>query len=396
MTSTFRDIMQSVIQTGKGFFSRSESKRKPRPTHSKPSDRPDRHSALNTSLDNHATRNFFKSQDRPRQVRIGSPGRGQQERFDEFLSSKQPQNDFFESGWKASDGGTRNIKAVKITEEHLMQRADARVPDRFYQDSQRLLGQDNLLGKFFVPKPSCSGKQNKKKRRAPGQYNYGHLPALTPLHPKDTASATSEDALDAQNCPRTQAQRAPKSGRHLPFEWSMADFELGRPLGRGRFGHVYLAREKRFNLIVALKMMKIAQIRKDQSQFLLRRELEVQSKLSHPNILSCYGYFWDRDVICFVLEYASEGELFRHLKAQPLKRFSEKRAALFVKQIISAFKYLHDKDILHRDLKVGRLRLTRSPRTSSRTAARSSCRTSAGRSRPATRSGRPSAARSTT
>lgn len=36
--------------------------------------------------------------------------------------------------------------------------------------------------------------------------------------------------------------------------WSLDDFELGRPLGRGKFGHVYLAREKRTKFLVALKV----------------------------------------------------------------------------------------------------------------------------------------------
>lgn len=40
-----------------------------------------------------------------------------------------------------------------------------------------------------------------------------------------------------------------------PKEWSIDDFEIGKPMGRGKFGHVYLAREKRTKFIVALKVM---------------------------------------------------------------------------------------------------------------------------------------------
>ena len=42
-----------------------------------------------------------------------------------------------------------------------------------------------------------------------------------------------------------------------PSEWSIDNFELGKPMGRGKFGHVYLAREKRSKFIVALKVMYI-------------------------------------------------------------------------------------------------------------------------------------------
>ncbi len=38
-------------------------------------------------------------------------------------------------------------------------------------------------------------------------------------------------------------------------KWTIDDFEIGKPLGRGKFGHVYLAREKRSKFIVALKVL---------------------------------------------------------------------------------------------------------------------------------------------
>ena len=40
-----------------------------------------------------------------------------------------------------------------------------------------------------------------------------------------------------------------------PLRWTIRHFELGRPLARGKFGHVYLARERHTKYIVALKMM---------------------------------------------------------------------------------------------------------------------------------------------
>ena len=40
-----------------------------------------------------------------------------------------------------------------------------------------------------------------------------------------------------------------------PKDWSLSNFDIGRPLGRGKFGHVYLAREKESHFIVALKIL---------------------------------------------------------------------------------------------------------------------------------------------
>lgn len=40
-----------------------------------------------------------------------------------------------------------------------------------------------------------------------------------------------------------------------PQEWSIDNFEIGKPMGRGKFGHVYLAREKKTKFICALKVL---------------------------------------------------------------------------------------------------------------------------------------------
>jgi len=46
----------------------------------------------------------------------------------------------------------------------------------------------------------------------------------------------------------------------------MDNFEIGMPMGRGKFGHVYLAREKRSKFIVALKVLFKKQILKNNIQ----------------------------------------------------------------------------------------------------------------------------------
>ena len=43
----------------------------------------------------------------------------------------------------------------------------------------------------------------------------------------------------------------------------------------------------------------------------------------HPNILRMYGYFFDETRVYLILEYASKGEMYKYLMAQPLRRFEE-------------------------------------------------------------------------
>lgn len=66
---------------------------------------------------------------------------------------------------------------------------------------------------------------------------------------------------------------------HLYRKFSVKDFDIGRPLGKGKFGNVYLAREKKLKVIVALKVLFKSQMEKEGVEHQLRREIEIQSHL---------------------------------------------------------------------------------------------------------------------
>lgn len=114
---------------------------------------------------------------------------------------------------------------------------------------------------------------------------------------------------------------------------------------------MYLARERKSKFIVALKILDKKQLMKSKVEHQLRREIEIQSFLDHPNILKMYGFFWDRKKIYLILEFAFGGELYKHLQAQPDKRYSETRTANYIKQLTDALIYMHQKEVIHRDIK---------------------------------------------
>ncbi|XP_017474359.1 PREDICTED: serine/threonine-protein kinase Aurora-2 [Rhagoletis zephyria] len=133
--------------------------------------------------------------------------------------------------------------------------------------------------------------------------------------------------------------------------WSLSNFDIGRPLGRGKFGNVYLAREKESKFVVALKVLFKKQIHESNVEHQVRREIEIQSHLRHPHILRLYGYFHDDARIYLILEYAPKGTLFKELQSQPLKRFNEPTSAVYIRSLASALQYLHERDVIHRDIK---------------------------------------------
>ncbi|XP_070797224.1 aurora kinase C-like [Pituophis catenifer annectens] len=132
-------------------------------------------------------------------------------------------------------------------------------------------------------------------------------------------------------------------------EWDTGDFEFGKPLGKGRFGAVYLAREKKTHFILALKVMFKSVLEKAQLEHQLRREIEILSHLRHPNILRMYNYFHDRTRIFLMLEYAPGGELYKEL--QKNQRFDDNRTATYIEEISDALMYCHARKVIHRDIK---------------------------------------------
>ncbi|XP_061541888.1 aurora kinase B [Phycodurus eques] len=127
------------------------------------------------------------------------------------------------------------------------------------------------------------------------------------------------------------------------------DFDIGRPLGKGKFGNVYLAKVKKLQAVVALKVLFKSQMEKEGVEHQLRREIEIQAHLKHHNILRFYNYFHDRKRVFLVLEYAPRGELYKEL--QKYGRFDDLRTATYMEEISDALLYCHSKKVIHRDIK---------------------------------------------
>ncbi|TGJ81662.1 hypothetical protein E0Z10_g7103 [Xylaria hypoxylon] len=111
-------------------------------------------------------------------------------------------------------------------------------------------------------------------------------------------------------------------------ELHLGMFEIGKPLGKGKFGRVYLAKHRESGYICALKMLKKEEITREKAEMHVRREIEVHSNLRHPGILGFYGWFHDSRRVFIILEYAAGGELYKVLQRE--KTFLEQRAAQYI------------------------------------------------------------------
>ncbi len=123
-------------------------------------------------------------------------------------------------------------------------------------------------------------------------------------------------------------------------------------LGTGSFGSVYEAENIIFQNAVAMKI--IGKSNTDDEKEILN-EINILKKLSHPNIVRIYEFYITKDHYYIVTEYCKEGELFSYIK----NKYSERQLAVLFYQIFSGLCYLHDNKILHRDIKLENIMISR-------------------------------------
>eukprot|EP00903_Cladosiphon_okamuranus_P015401 g14225.t1 len=189
----------------------------------------------------------------------------------------------------------------------------------------------------------------------------------TPMTHQAGAASSGQQQGSSRTKQRSQARSSPPEKKRFNTtlskpsggssltgkRWNLSCFTMGKPIGKGRFGNVYLAREKASMKVLALKIMLKKDLEAAGVYHQVKSEIDIHVNYGSgcPNIVRCYGYFYDEKRIFIVMEYARKGELYRTMKAQPGGRFSEPVAARYIFQLVRALRYLHGLNVIHRDIK---------------------------------------------
>ena len=142
---------------------------------------------------------------------------------------------------------------------------------------------------------------------------------------------------------------------------SLSDFKIGRLLGKGSFGVVILVQRIIDGQIYAMKQVRINQLPEKEKKNSLN-EIRILASLSHKNIIAYKDAFFDENskTLNIVMEYADNGDISQKIKYN-LKNgliFSENIIWNYLIQILEGLHYLHEHNIIHRDLKSANIFLT--------------------------------------
>ncbi|XP_078417072.1 serine/threonine-protein kinase PLK3 [Cetorhinus maximus] len=125
----------------------------------------------------------------------------------------------------------------------------------------------------------------------------------------------------------------------------------GRLLGKGGFARCYEMVDLSNNRIYAVKVIPHSRVSKPHQKDKIEKEIELHKSLSNKHIVKFYHNFEDDENIYIFLEHCSHKSLAHILKAR--RTLTEPEVRYYLRQIILGLKYLHARDILHRDLKLG-------------------------------------------
>ncbi|XP_068171414.1 serine/threonine-protein kinase Nek4 isoform X2 [Antennarius striatus] len=139
----------------------------------------------------------------------------------------------------------------------------------------------------------------------------------------------------------------------------MSNYIFIRVVGKGSYGEVNLVKHKTDQKQYVIKKLNLITSSKRERRS-AEQEAQLLSQLRHPNIVT-YRESWEGDdcQLYIVMGFCEGGDLYHRLKQQKGELLPEKQVVEWFVQIAMALQYLHERNILHRDLKTQNIFLTK-------------------------------------
>ncbi|CAH2043869.1 unnamed protein product [Thlaspi arvense] len=166
---------------------------------------------------------------------------------------------------------------------------------------------------------------------------------------KVDSSNTMADEESSADEDTVRSLRASPLNPRAKDRTSIEDFEIIKPISRGAFGRVFLAKKRATGDLFAIKVLKKADmIRKNAVESILA-ERNILISIRNPFVVRFFYSFTCRENLYLVMEYLNGGDLFSLLRN--LGCLDEDMARIYIAEVVLALEYLHSVNIIHRDLK---------------------------------------------
>ncbi len=175
-----------------------------------------------------------------------------------------------------------------------------------------------------------------------------------PLERREEPEAVADHLVRAGQLSRFQAGKLLR-GQMLGLV--LGPFQVLAPIGRGGMGTVYLARDTRSQLLVALKVLPPKRAREEERLLArFRREMDMCQRVAHPHLAFTYEVGVCQGVYYIALEYIPGKSLYRLVNEQgPL---AVPRAARLFGEVAAALDHAHHQGLIHRDMKPSNIIIT--------------------------------------
>ncbi|XP_010634922.1 serine/threonine-protein kinase Nek5 [Fukomys damarensis] len=138
----------------------------------------------------------------------------------------------------------------------------------------------------------------------------------------------------------------------------MDKFDVIKVIGEGAFGKAYLAKGKSDSKHCVIKEIIFAKMPSHEKEA-SEKEVILLAKMKHPNIVTFFSSFEENNRLFIVMEYCDGGDLMKRIHRQQGVLFGEDQILGWFVQISLGLKYIHDRKILHRDVKAQNIFLSK-------------------------------------
>mmetsp|Transcript_54588 Transcript_54588/g.130231 ORF Transcript_54588/g.130231 Transcript_54588/m.130231 type:complete len:772 (+) Transcript_54588:71-2386(+) len=153
----------------------------------------------------------------------------------------------------------------------------------------------------------------------------------------------------SNSSPTEPPQGQTEKKKASPYGQLLEEYSLGKVLGQGSFGVVYLCKKRGTTEEFAVKMIDKVETPVEE----IKREAEMLERMAHPNVVKIHKVFYEKLFVCIVMDIYKGGDLIEgmqiHWKTKgkiPIMRMKHVGY-----QVSHAVSHLHSKSVVHRDVK---------------------------------------------